>query len=114
MVAHVAAPEVGVDGPASLSHTAVTDWLRGELGHEGLIITDSLSMGAIMSAYTPGEAALQALNAGVDILLMPGDLREAFDAVVDAVKSGNISEDRIDESVKRILTAKQKLGLFDN
>lgn len=114
MVAHVAAPEAGVDGPASLSHTAVTDWLRGELGHEGLIITDSLSMGAIMSAYTPGEAALQALNAGVDILLMPGDLREAFDAVVDAVKSGNIPEDRIDERVKRILTAKQKLGMFDN
>ena len=114
MVAHVCAPEAGVEGPASLSAAAITDWLRGELGHEGLVITDSLSMGAITSAYTPGEAAIQAIHAGVDILLMPGGLREAFDAVTEAVENGDISESRIDESVSRILAAKQKLGLFDD
>lgn len=111
MVAHVSVPEAGVDGPASLSYKAVTEWLRGELGHDGLIITDSLSMGAIMNTYTPEETAVKALEAGNDILLMPGDLRKAFDAVVNAVEQGTISEDRIDESVKRILEAKQKLGL---
>lgn len=112
MVAHVAAPEAGVEGPASLSHTAITGWLRGLLGHEGLVITDSLSMSAITNAYTPSEACIQAIEAGVDILLMPGSLREAMDGVEDAVKSGRISEERIDESVRRILTAKQSMGLL--
>lgn len=113
MVAHVAAPEAGVDGPASLSYTAVTEWLRGLLGHEGLVITDSLSMAAITNSYSPSEASVKAIEAGVDILLMPGDLREAMDGVEQAVRSGQISESRIDESVRRILMAKQSLGLLD-
>lgn len=112
MVGHIAAPEAGVDGPASLSYTAVTEWLRGELGHEGLVITDSLAMGAITQTYTPGETAIKAIQAGVDIVLMPADLCEAFDAVVEAVERGEIPESRIDESVRRILTAKQQLGLL--
>ena len=114
MVAHVAAPEAGVDGPASLSYTAVTEWLRGLLGHEGLVITDSLSMSAITKDYSPGEACIRAIEAGVDILLMPNDLREAMDGVEDAVKGGRIPESRIDESVLRILTAKQSMGLLDH
>lgn len=114
MVAHVAAPEAGVEGPASLSDTAITQWLRGLLGHEGLVITDSLSMSAITKAYSPSEACVKAIEAGADILLMPGSLREAMDGVEDAVKSGRISEERLDESVCRILTAKQSMGLLDH
>ena len=113
MVAHVAAPEAGVDGPASLSYTAVTEWLRGLLGHEGLVITDALAMSAITKTHSPSEACIRALEAGVDILLMPAGLREAMDGVEDAVKNGRISESRIDESVCRILTAKQAMGLLD-
>lgn len=112
MVGHIAAPEAGVDGPASLSRTAVTDWLRTELGHEGLVITDSMAMDAIAAAYAPDEAAVQAIEAGVDIVLMPNGLQQAFDGVVQAVESGRIPESRIDESVRRILQAKQQLGLF--
>lgn len=109
MVAHVTAPEAGVDGPATLSHTAVTGWLRGLLGHEGLVITDSLAMGAITNTYSPSEACILALEAGVDILLMPAGLQEAMDGVEEAVRTGRISEARLDESVRRILTAKQAL-----
>lgn len=114
MVAHVAVPEAGVDGPASLSYTAVTEWLRGLLGHEGLVITDSLSMSAITNSYSPSEACIMAIEAGVDILLIPNDLREAMDGVEAAVKSGRIPESRINESVCRILTAKQSMGLLDH
>lgn len=107
MIAHVAAPEAGVEGPASLSYTAVTEWLRGLLGHDGLVITDSLSMAAITNSYAPGEACVMAIEAGVDILLMPAGLQEALDGVEHAVKSGQIPESRIDESLRRILTEKQ-------
>lgn len=113
MIAHVAVPEEGVDGPASLSPTVVSQWLRGLLGHEGLVITDSLSMSAITNTYSPGEACILAIEAGVDVLLMPAGLAEALEGVEDAVKSGRISESRIDESVCRILTAKQAIGLLD-
>lgn len=112
MIAHVAAPEAGVEGPASLSYTAVTEWLRGLLGHDGLVITDSLSMAAITNSYAPGEACVMAIEAGVDILLMPAGLQEALDGVEQAVKSGQIPESRIDESLRRILTEKQSLGLL--
>ena len=112
MVAHVAAPEAGVDGPASLSHTAVTEWLRGLLGHEGLVITDALEMSAITKDYSAAETCVKAVEAGVDILLMPSGLREAMDGVEQAVLDGRIPESRIDESVRRILAAKQSLGLL--
>lgn len=110
MVAHITLPNVTSDGlPASLSKELITDKLRGELGFDGLIITDSLSMGAIYYNYTPAEAAVLAFNAGADVLLMPADFMEAYDAVLEAVKSGEISEERLDESVLRILRAKQNL-----
>lgn len=113
MVGHIAVPEITGDlTPATMSRQIVTGILKGQLGFEGLVITDSLEMGAITNNYTPGEAALGALEAGCDILLMPDSLQEAFDAVVAAVESGSFSEERLDETVKRILRFKQAHGLL--
>ncbi len=110
MVAHITLPNVTSDGlPASLSEELITGKLRGELGYNGLIITDSLSMGAIYYNYTAAEASVLAFKAGADMLLMPANFVEAYDAVLEAVKNGEISEERLDESVLRILRAKQVL-----
>lgn len=116
MTAHIMTPNATQDGlPASLSYTMLTERLRGELGFTGVICTDSLSMQAIRDHFSPAEAAVMALNAGADILLMPASLPEAFDGVLQAVQSGTISEERLNESVRRILTLKQKAGLeLDN
>lgn len=109
MVGHITAPELDEDLiPASLSHKIVTDILRGTLGFKGLIITDALEMGAITEEYGSGGAAVAAFNAGCDILLIPGDLEEAYNAVLEAAKSGEISAERLDESVTRILEFKEK------
>lgn len=97
--------------PASLSYTILTERLRGELGFTGVICTDGLGMKAITDHYSPAEAAIAALDAGADLLLLPADLQEAFDGVVAAVESGRISEERLDESVRRILTLKEKADL---
>ena len=103
MAAHVAAPAVtGGNEPATLSRTLLTDKLRGELGFDGIIITDALEMGAITRRYGSGEAAVRALEAGADFLLCPLDYCAAFDAVVAAVGSGRITEARLDESLRRI------------
>ena len=110
MVGHIAAPAMGTgDTPASLSKTMVTDLLRGELlaGEDALLVTDSLAMGAITEQYEPGEAAVQAFLAGNDLLLMPAGLEEAFDAVLGAVQDGTIPEERLEESVARILRFKE-------
>lgn len=113
MTAHITTPNVtGNDLPASLSYEILTEKLRGELGYAGVICTDALEMQAITKYYGNGEAAVMALSAGADILLIPADLEEAFDAVMEAVQNGTISEERLDESVTRILTLKQKAGLF--
>lgn len=107
MVSHISVPEVtGDDTPASLSPVFVQELLRDEMGYEGIIITDSFRMGAITQHYSAGEAAVFAIEAGCDMVLMPQDLNEAYDAVVNAVAEGRISEERIDESVRRILEAK--------
>lgn len=112
MAAHISAPLVtGDDTPASLSRTMLTDILRGELHYQGLIITDSLSMKAITDRCTAGQAAVQALCAGADLLLMPADLPQAYDAVLAAVQDGTLPQARLDESVRRILQCKQALGL---
>ena len=113
MTAHIAAPGVtGTDEPSTMSYTILTEKLRGELGFEGLIITDALSMGAIREKYSSSEACIRCIQAGVDILLMPYDYFEAFDGVVQAVEQGVIPESRIDESVYRILTFKmEKMGV---
>ena len=109
MTEHITMKNVTSDDlPATLSHTILTEKLRDELGYDGVIITDSMEMGAINKSYPSGEAAVMAVEAGVDIVLLPYDYCAAFEAVVDAVESGRISETRINESVKRILRLKMK------
>lgn len=111
MVGHIAIPEVSYSYlPATFSNKVLQDILRKELGFEGVIITDSLDMGGVTDLYEPGEAATKAILAGNDILLMPHDLKEAFDSVVKAVEDGTISTERLDQSVKRILTLKQSIN----
>lgn len=105
MVGHIAAPEVtGTDLPATLSEEMIARIPEKE---ETLIVTDSLEMKAISDTYSSGEAALQAFQAGCDVLLMPMDLADAYDTILQAVKDGTISEERLDESVNKILTYKQ-------
>ena len=106
MVSHVIVSSAEDDVPSSLSKTIMTDTLRNELEFQGIIITDALNMGAITEYYTSGEAAVQAIAAGADMLLMPEDFYEAYDAVLTAVREGSISEDRLDESLERIYRVK--------
>ena len=107
MVGHISVPEVtGDDTPATLSETVITDLLRNELGFDGIIITDSMSMGAIVDHYGPGEAAVQVIRAGGDMILMPQDFVEARQAVLDAVYQQEITEERINESLRRIYRIK--------
>ena len=107
MVGHISVPEVtGDDTPATLSETVITDLLRNELGFDGIIITDSMSMGAIVDHYGPGEAAVQVIRAGGDMILMPQDFVEARQAVLDAVYQQEITEERITESLRRIYRIK--------
>ena len=109
MVGHLQVPQViSDDTPASLSSEMITDVLRNELGYDGIVITDSLSMGAITTYYTSADAAVKCIQAGGDMLLMPYSFTEAYQGVLDAVNSGEISEERINESVTRILKVKCK------
>lgn len=109
MVGHVSLPNiVGDSTPAPLSSAVVQGMLRDSLGYTGIIVTDSLSMGAITDYYTPAEAAVAALKAGCDIPLMPERLDEAYQGVLSAVQAGELTEERLDESLTRILTAKQE------
>lgn len=109
MVGHVSLPNIiGDSTPAPLSSTVVQGMLRDSLGYTGVVVTDSLSMGAITSYYTPAEAAVAALKAGCDIPLMPERFDEAYQGVLNAVQAGELTEERLDESLIRILTAKQE------
>ncbi len=112
MVSHATAPAIDEELPSSLSKKVITDTLRGELGFEGVVITDALDMSAITEYYTPEEAAVMAIEAGADILLMPQDFEAAYNAVLAAVQDGTISEERIDESLDRIYRVKcaEKIG----
>ena len=110
MAAHISVPAVlGDDTPCSLSEYMLTTVLKEQLGFNGLVITDALNMGAITKDLAEGEAAVKAVKAGVDILLMPPDLDSAVGAIEAAVKNGEISEERIDESVKKIIAKKKSL-----
>lgn len=107
MVSHATAPALDEDNvPSSLSKKVITDILRGELGFEGVVITDALDMTAITDYYTPEEAAVMALEAGADMLLMPEDFEKAYQAVLAAVQDGTIPEERINESLDRIYRVK--------
>ena len=112
MVGHLSCPNItGTYAPASISKEVVTDMLRDSLGFDGVIITDSLEMGAIVQDYTIETIVLSALDAGVDMLLMPSDFDRAYTAVLSAVEAGDITEDRIDDSCRRILKMKVGLGV---
>lgn len=113
MLAHISLPNVYEDPlPASLSYEICTELLREELGFDGIIITDSLKMDAISDVYDSGEAAVLAIRAGVDILLMPTNPYGALEGVLRALDDGLISEDRINESVRRILQQKLASGII--
>ena len=111
MISHLSNSELsGSDLPASLNKTIITDILRGELGYDGIVITDSLGMGAVSERFGSAEAAVMAVDAGVDILLMSADFYSARQGIIDAVNDGRISEERIDESLFRILCARAALA----
>lgn len=108
MVSHLSTPNVvGDNTPASLSSVIITDLLRGQLGYQGVVITDAMNMTAITDYYTPGEAAVKALQAGADMILMPEDYHAAYQGVLDAVNDGTLTEERIDESLRRIYRIKK-------
>src|SRR5713101_4315405 len=113
MTGHLNVPslEPDPDTPATLSHNILSNLLRKQLGYQGLIVTDAMDMGGITVRYAPGEAAVRAIAAGADALLMPPVPDAAFEALQEAVKSGRISKERLDASVRRILQAKARLGL---
>jgi len=110
MAGHISLPQItGDDTPSSLSSQVLTDYLRETMGYNGIIITDALNMGAIQDNYPPDRAAVMALQAGADLLLMPADFKEAYNGVLDAVKTGELTEERIDQSLTRILGLKLTL-----
>ena len=113
MVGHIAAPEITGDmTPATLSYRMVTEILKGDLGFSGLVITDAMNMGAITRDYPAGEAAVAALQAGCDVILMPEDLPEAFEAVLAALDSGRLTMEWLDETVRQILEFKELHGIL--
>jgi len=116
MTGHLSVPALEPDPntPATLSPRILTDLLRKQLGFEGLVVTDAMDMGGITVRYAPGDAAVRAFVAGADALLMPPVPEAAYDALLAAAKSGEITEERLDASVRRILLAKAKLGLDKN
>ena len=113
MVAHISAPNVTNDNlPSSLSSIMINDKLRTELGYNGVVITDSFEMEAITNNYTTEDALIKSINSGVDIILMPTDYIEAFNIIKNAIKNNTISEERINQSVLRILNLKEKYNLL--
>ncbi|MFB7274464.1 glycoside hydrolase family 3 protein [Streptomyces sp. NPDC056244] len=113
MTAHIVVPALDPsEDPATLSRPIVTGILREQLGYKGVVVTDALGMEGVRQKYGDARVPVLALKAGVDQLLNPPDLRLAWNAVLTAVKDGEISEARIEESILRILELKERLGLF--
>ncbi|WP_433009947.1 glycoside hydrolase family 3 protein [Kribbella sp. CA-294648] len=114
MTAHIVVPSLDPSGdPATLSKPIMTGILREELGYDGVVVTDSLGMAGVRQKYGDAEVPVLALEAGVDQLLMPPRMDIAYNAVLDAVRSGRISEKRLDQSVYRVLRRKHLNGLVD-
>ncbi len=112
MTAHITVPEItGATTPATLAPAVLTDLLRDQMGFGGLVFTDAMDMAAVDRMFGRGEAAVRAIEAGADVILMPPDLAEARQGIVAAVLSGRLTEDRIDRSVLSLLRAKESLGL---
>ncbi len=115
MTAHLAVPKVTNDElPGTLNPKITTDILRNELKFGGIITTDSMEMGAITKNFPNGASAVMAIKAGADVVLFPPNVEKAIEAIEAAVKKGDITETRIDESARRLLTAKYSLGLNEN
>ena len=111
MTAHISVPNVtGADVPSTMSSIILQDKLRGELGYQNIIVTDAISMGAITNQYSTAEAAVGSILAGVDIVLDPSNYIVAFEAVMSAIDNGTITEDRINQSVRRILRLRKSMG----
>lgn len=109
MISNMSAPQVvGDNTPVCMSSLIISDVLRAELGYNGIVITDAMDMGAVTESYTSAEAAVQAIQAGVDIILMPENFKEAYQGVLDAVSAGTITEERINESLHRIYRVKYR------
>ena len=109
MVSHAMYPQIDADHPSSLSKAIITDWLRKDMGYNGVVVTDDMDMGALAKHYTFGDMAVQSILAGSDILLVCHEyehMQEAYNGLMKAVKEGRISKERLDESVKRILLMK--------
>ncbi len=113
MVAHLLVPALDPAEPTTFSKKIVTALLREGMGFEGLIVSDALDMGALAGRYSREEIAVRTVEAGMDILLHPGDALATVEAVAAAVAQGRLTRQRITESVERIMHAKTKLGLFD-
>lgn len=109
MVSHAMYPQIDPDHPSSLSKAIITDWLRKDMGYNGVVVTDDMDMGALAKHYTFGDMAVQSILAGSDILLVCHEyehMQEAYNGLMKAVKDGRISKERLDESVKRNLLMK--------
>ena len=112
MIGHILFPQIDQNNPATFSSKITNDIIREKWQYNGLIITDALEMGALSNHTWHGESAIKSIEGGADIILLPLDAIGAINSIYDAVKSGRITEDRIDASVERILTEKNSLGLF--
>lgn len=114
MVSHAMYPQIDADHPSSLSKAIITDWLRKDMGYNGVVVTDDMDMGALAKHYTFGDMAVQSILAGSDILLVCHEyehMQEEYNGLMKAVKDGRISKERLDESVKRILLMKMSRGM---
>lgn len=115
MTAHVALPKItGDEIPSTLNPKISTDILRKDLKFDGIISTDAMEMGAIKKTFSDERSAVMAVIAGADVILIPNSTKVAIDTIEKAVKKGEITEERINESVRRLLKAKYKLGLSEN
>ncbi|MBD5585775.1 MAG: glycoside hydrolase family 3 [Clostridia bacterium] len=111
MIAHIVIDELGE--PCLFSHEIITDLLRNEMNFDGVVISDGLTMKAMTDEYDSEEISLRAINAGCDILLCIEDMPAAIEYITECVENGTITEERIDESVRRILTLKYNRGILD-
>ena len=114
MTAHIAVPEItGETIPATVSKPMLTDLLRSDLGFDGIVFTDAMDMAAVNRLFPRGEAAVRAVLAGADVIVMPRDVKQAIDAIIEAIDEGRLTEARLDESVGRLLRLKEDLGLAE-
>jgi beta-N-acetylhexosaminidase len=116
MIAHILLPKIDPDSPSSMSSKVITGLLRGELGYDGIVMTDDMTMGAIVKHMDVGSAAVRSVKAGSDIILVAheyGQVKKAIDALVQAAEAGNIPKEQIDRSVYRILSLKERYSLKD-